>query len=157
MALSAPKGSFQELLSTVVDTVNGWFNVSFGSLIHGEDEAKDVLGTITKPVASATYSPLRSISMGSVITAVPSAAPAAVLSVYATNANAAVRYFQIHNRATALSGGEAPLMSYPIPAGTANNPGVLTLSTAHFAPTSYLSTGLVWAVSTRCRTRPPRP
>jgi hypothetical protein len=53
MALSAPKGSFQELLSTVVDTVNGWLTTSLGSLIHGEDQGKDVLGTITKPVASA--------------------------------------------------------------------------------------------------------
>src|SRR4051794_11815896 len=147
MALSI-KGTVQELISSAFDATNNWLSASLGSLIHGEDESKDVLGTLPKPVASATYSPLRSTTFGTVVTAVASAQAASIFSAYATNANAAVRYFQIFNRATALSGGEAPLMSYLISAGTANVPGVLNLTSAYFAPSAYLCSGLVWAIST---------
>src|SRR4051794_12341550 len=126
MALSI-KGTVQALLSSAFDAANNRLSVTFGGLIEGEDQDKHVLGTFTKPVASATYSPSRSTSFGSAVTATASAQASAVVAAYASNANAAIRYFQLHNRATALSGGETPIVSVPIPAGTANNPGVLIL------------------------------
>lgn len=148
MALSGIKGTLQEILSTVFDLTNGWLNVNLSSLIAGEDQTTHVLGTFMKPVASATYAPLRSNSFGTALSAVASTQPSAVVAAYASNANAAVRYFQLFNRATALAGGETPLASFPIPAGTTNTPGVLLLNSAFFAPSSYQSTGTVWAIST---------
>jgi hypothetical protein len=106
------------------------------------------MGVFTKPVAGSTYSPSRSTSFGTVTTATPKAQAGAVVSSYASNANAAVRYFQLHNVASALSGGETPLTSIPIPAGTANNPGTLILTSEFYAPSSFHSTGVTWAIST---------
>ncbi len=148
MALSSIKGTLQEILSTVFDLTNGWLNVNLGTLIEGEDQTARVLGTFTKPVASATYAPLRSTGFGTAVSAVASAQASAVVAVYASNANAAVRYCQLFNRATALAGGETPIVSFPIPAGTINNSGVLLLDSAFFAPSSYQSIGTVWAIST---------
>ncbi len=36
----------------------------------------------------------------------------------------------------------------PIPAGTANNPGVLLLTSEFYAPSSYQATGVTWAITT---------
>lgn len=55
-----------------------------------------------------------------------------VMSVYVTNKNAAVRFLQLHNKASAPASAEVPVLSLPIPAGTANNPGVLHLTDSFF-------------------------
>src|SRR3954452_22829039 len=147
MALSV-KGTVQEILGTIFDATNNWLSVTLGGLIEGEDQATHVMGVFTKPVASAAYSPSRSTSFGTAVTAVARASAGAVVASYASNANAAVRYFQLHNVASALSGGETPITSIPIPAGTANNPGTPILMSEFYAPSSYHGTGVTWAVST---------
>jgi hypothetical protein len=74
-------------------------------------------------------------------------------SVHVTNANAAVRYFQIHNKATAPVNPDAPLLSIPIPAGTATVPGVLDLGTDFFRDYGLvLSTGIATGISTTATT-----
>lgn len=72
-----------------------------------------------------------------------------VKSIYISNINAAVRYFQLHNKATVPLATEVPLISVPIGAGTANNPQAMVLGTDFFndAGVSF-STGIGWAIST---------
>lgn len=72
-----------------------------------------------------------------------------LMSVIVTNENAAVRWLQLHNKATAPANPDAPVMSLPIPAGTANNPGVLTLDSRFFGEGGRTcSTGIAIGIST---------
>lgn len=77
------------------------------------------------------------------------AASGRVGSIRVTNANAAVRYFQIHNKATAPAGTDVPLMWVLLPAGTAAAPSVTTLDANFFGDGGIrCGTGLGWAIST---------
>lgn len=74
--------------------------------------------------------------------------PCYVTRFVVTNANAAVRYFNIHDIdvipvATNIPSGQG--MSFPVPAGTANNPGVLSVE---LGETHQLVNGLAWSLST---------
>lgn len=72
-----------------------------------------------------------------------------VYSLYATNANAAARFLQLHDKATAPVATDVPRYSFAIPAGTAAAPGVLVLNSDFF--TTYgvrFTTGIGYAVST---------
>lgn len=70
-----------------------------------------------------------------------------------TNANAAVRYFLIHNKATAPVATDVPDMWFLLPAGTAAAPSRIEVSEALFGtPGRQLTTGLGWAVSTTATT-----
>lgn len=74
-------------------------------------------------------------------------------SVRVTNANAAVRYFQLHNKATAPTGGDTPVLSILISAGTATDPGVLELGKNFFLDNGFvLSTGIAVGISTTATT-----
>ena len=61
------------------------------------------------------------------------------------NRNAAVRYGNIHNKSSIPLATEVPLISLPIPAGTANNPGVLSVD---IAEGQLFSNGIGWSIST---------
>ena len=77
-----------------------------------------------------------------------SANPCFVTRFVVTNVNAAVRYFNIHDKATAPVATNIPTgqgMSLPIPAGTVNNPGVLSVDLGETHP---LTRGLGWSIST---------
>lgn len=63
-----------------------------------------------------------------------------VTGVYATNANAAVRYVQLHNKATAPAANDVPILSLPIPVTT----GTVYLSNLNINCTL----GVSWAIST---------
>ena len=69
-----------------------------------------------------------------------------------SNINAAIRYFQLHNKATIPLATEVPLKSFVIPAGTATQPGVVEIDSSWFAPTLRHTTGIGWAVSTTAGT-----
>lgn len=74
-------------------------------------------------------------------------------SVIVTNINAAVRYFQIHNKASAPTGGDAALFSVPIPAGTAAQPGYIILDQSYFGVGGLTcSTGIAVGISTAAAT-----
>lgn len=66
-----------------------------------------------------------------------------VTAATATNRNAATRYFQLHNLATAPAGGEAPYRVWPVPAGS-----VVALDAADFNGGMRMSIGCSWAWST---------
>ncbi len=70
-------------------------------------------------------------------------------SVHVTNINAAVRYFQLHNKATAPAGGDTAVISIPIPAGSATVPGVLSLGRDFFGLGGFsFATGISVGIST---------
>lgn len=127
---------------------NGNLKVTKATADAGEDLTNNVQGVLTKPVASGTYATTGYQENGSVTKANIKASAGNVYSIRVTNTNAAVRYFQLHNKATAPAAGETAQASYLIPAGTATNPGVLELLSTFFAPSAYFATGIGWAIST---------
>jgi hypothetical protein len=133
----------------LVSTVNGFLKVSLGDLIGGEDLTNNVMGTIAKPLAASTYSPSVYTELTQVTKANIKASTGNVLSFDITNDNAAVRYFQLHNKATAPAATEVPLYSFKVPAGTATAPGRLTLGREFWTEAGKnFPTGIGWAIST---------
>lgn len=129
-------------------------NVNMATTLKGEDQTNDLIGMLTKPVVASTYAPTLYTDLASLVTkANIKGFPGNVLSFDVTNVNAAVRYFQLHNKATAPAGTNVPIYSLAIPAGTATNPGRLTLGRDFFtAAGTYFSTGVGFAVSTTLAT-----
>lgn len=132
---------------------------TLATLVAGEDLAgtggiaNQVLGTIQKPVVTTSYSPLVNTSFGTATKANAKASAGQVLYVAVSNANAAVRYFQIHNKASAPAGTDVPVFSIPVNAGTTNAPGQVILDNDFFTQNGYaLSTGVSWAISTTVAT-----
>lgn len=116
-------------------------------LIAGEDLPNNVLRVAIAPLVSASYSPSNFSGFGAVTKANVKASAGSLLSVYASNTNAAVRYLQLHNKASAPTEGEKPVASFPIPAGTALIPGTLLINNDFFN-SDYFSAGISWAIST---------
>lgn len=128
---------------------SGNLKVTLATLIAGEDLTNLVTAVIQKPVAGQTYAPSLSEPLTLATSNFVKSSPGNVLSFYVTNDNAAVRYFQLHNKTTAPVATNVPLLSFKIPAGTANNPGVLQLGEGFFTPTgTFFSTGIGYAIST---------
>jgi hypothetical protein len=138
-----------EVVSQAETDVVGNQKVTQGTLGAGEDLTNGVVAYVRKPLASATYAPLLYAPLTQVTKAVIKNSLGNVFSVYVTNDNAAVRFLQLHNKATAPAGADVPLYSFKIPAGTANNPGVLVLDEAFFARGgAHFATGIGFAIST---------
>lgn len=76
------------------------------------------------------------------------AAAGQVSSIRVTNANAALRYFQLHDKATAPAAADTALRSWITPAGTATVPTVLILNRENFDDCVRFGTGIGFAVST---------
>ncbi len=89
---------------------------------------------------------------GSVTKANIKATPGIVASLRVTNANAAARYFQLHNKATAPVATDVPQEYWLVPAGTAAAPGVLLLDGHYLDPALRFDTGIGWAISTTAAT-----
>lgn len=101
--------------------VSGNGLTSLGTLIAGEDltSGVNVLGTQNKPVVSATYSPQGFIAILSSSVAISvKATPGNLFSVSATNINAAIRYLQVFNKASAPATNDVPVFEWPIPIGS---------------------------------------
>lgn len=114
-----------------------------------EDNSNGVFATQFRPIATNTYAPSVYAPLTQVTKNFIKSSAGNVISTYITNDNATVRYFQLHNKATAPAGTDVPQLSFKIPAGTANNPGVLILDDTFFTKAgNYFSTGIGWAVST---------
>jgi hypothetical protein len=115
----------------------------------GSDAANGVTPTAQKPVIAATYSDSIDVSYGTAINHRSKNAAGLFKAFDVSNVNAALRWFQIHNTGTALAGSEVPIESFPIPAGSASQPGNKTLGYDFFGPNGiYCSTGITWAMST---------
>lgn len=71
--------------------------------------------------------------------------PASICSMYASNANAALRYLQVFNQTTAPTTGNVPIHSFPIPI----NGGSICIGTDFFGVNGGFATqGVAVGVST---------
>jgi hypothetical protein len=114
-----------------------------------EDNVNGVIAVQIKPTAASTYAPSVYAPLTQVTKNVIKASTGNVFSVYISNDNATVRYFQFHNKATAPAGTDVPVISIKVPAGTANNPGSVILDDAFFTKAGMnFATGIGWAIST---------
>lgn len=127
----------------------GNLKTTLATLLSGEDTTNVLMAVLSKPIPSSTYSPLVYAPLTQVTKANIKNIPGNVLSTYITNDNAAVRYFQLHNKATAPAAADVPVYSFKVPAGTANNPGVLILDNTFWTEAGKNFTlGIGWAIST---------
>lgn len=119
----------------------------------GEDLANDIQGVGVKPVVGAVYSGVSFFAPLNDVDILVKATSGNLLSIATSNINAAIRYLQIHNKATAPSNGDTPIFSIPVPAGSATVPGVLSLGRDFFGQNGhYLSTGISVGISTTAAT-----
>lgn len=137
------------ILANVWDSVSGFFKVSLSTKIAGEDLTNDVQVMVQKPINAAAYAPSAYVMPGTPVAAANiKSTPGSVQSFMATNANAAVRYLQIHNKASTPSASEVPIRSFPIPAGTANNPGQILIDRHYLSSLIFCTAGVSFAFST---------
>lgn len=113
-----------------------------------EDNTNGVIGVLAKPVVASSYS-------GTIVHVEDDAdisikaTPGQLLAIQATNENAAVRYLQIHNKASAPGAGETAVASFLIPAGSGTAPGVVRVGSEFFGNNGiHLSTGIAIGIST---------
>lgn len=129
--------------------VSGNLKVTNATLSAGEDLTNNIQGVVHKPVAASTYAPSLYTAITQVTKANIKNSAGNVFSIAITNTNAAVRYFQLHNKASAPAATEVPIYSFPVPAGSATVPGVLMVGVDFFTEAGYyFSTGIGWAIST---------
>jgi hypothetical protein len=119
---------------------------------QAEDNVNNVFGIMPRPVTSGTYAPTNYQNAGTVTKANIKASAASVFSIRITNANAAIRYLQLHNKATAPAAADTAQLYFLIPAGTATQPTVVELGMDWFSPSEFFATGLGWAISTTATT-----
>lgn len=104
---------------------------------------------VVGPQASAANSYSRDTDFG-VATAHTAKGSAGSINAFdATSINAAVRYFQIHNRAVTPVTDDVPIYSFAVQAGSATAPARLTMGQEFFGLNGeFLSTGVSWGWST---------
>ena len=93
-----------------------------------------------------------SLNAGTVTKLSVKATPGNVFALRVTNVNAAARWFQLHNKASAPAAGETAQLYFPIPAGSATVPGVLEVSGSFLFGGEPFTTGVGWAISTTADT-----
>lgn len=122
---------------------------SLGTTLFGEDTTNTLIAILPKVLASATYAPTVSAIFGTDVDLSVKASAGNLFSITCSNINAAVRYLQIHNKASAPANPNVPIISLPIPAGSATSPGYLSLTREDFGQGGiYLSTGIAIGIST---------
>jgi hypothetical protein len=124
--------------------INGRLIVTNGTLTAGEDLLNNTRGVSLKPVAAAQYSPSFVQNAGTATAGNAKASAGAVLKARGTNANAAVRFLQVHNSASAPAAGATPLKYWAVPGGTTASPAPFSTGDINL----YCSSGVSWAWST---------
>jgi len=89
-----------------------------------------------------------SMDGGTVTKVVVKATPGNVFAARVTNANAALRYFQFHNKATAPAGADVPVLSFPIPVSG----GIMAVGAEFLGGSAEFTVGVAWAISTTAAT-----
>lgn len=125
-------------------------NTAAVSVTDIQSAPSDLLGFPSPKLANLT--PSNNKDAGSATKANAKASTGVVYSFRVTNANAAVRYFQIHDKASAPAGTDTALRYFLIPAGTATQPAVLQLDPSYLASNINCSLGVSWAISTTATT-----
>lgn len=145
--------SSQEVLERSFDGTIDSLKFSQSTLGYGDDTANNLTAVQNKPVASATYSANAfSARLNDVDIAVKTSA-GVIKSITASNINAAIRYLQIHNKASAPANPDVPIFSFPIAAGSSTAPSIREIGTEFFGEGGYyLSTGISIGISTTADT-----
>ena len=140
--------------SQLFTDIAGNLRTTLSTYIAGEDLSNNILAIQPKASANGVNSPtLYTYWAGAVTKNFIKAAPGVVVSAWGTNINAAVRYFQLHNKATAPAAADVPLYSFPVPAGSATAPSTIVLDSAWFTQNGgKFTTGIGWAWSTTLAT-----
>lgn len=89
---------------------------------------------------------------GTVTKKVVKSSPGLVQGLRVTSISSSLRWFQIHNKATAPTGGDTPLDFYPLPAGSSSQPTVLEMYESHLGGSIDCGNGVSWAISTTAGT-----
>lgn len=97
-------------------TVNGDVKIAESYLNQSIDNNNGVTQVLTKPIANAQYSWTRFKNLGANATLNVKATGGNVRSVACFNANAAVRYLQLHDTATTPGAGAVPVNTFPMAA-----------------------------------------
>jgi len=124
---------------------------SAGILNNAYDSARKAIRTASAAAGASNGNPAFS-DAGTATTLNVLPTPCALTNIQGTNANAAVRYLQVHNTATVPGGGAVPLRWWLVPAGTAAQPAVKEVSSGDLGNQVYCSSGLAWAWSTTAAT-----
>lgn len=146
---STVQGQYNASPITLVDgatgtlqlTINGYLANAEQYAAKAEDNINNVFWITPRPgVTSWTTDK----SVGAVTKRNVKASAGYVGGIYVSNRNAALRYFQIHAKATAPTGGDVALYSFEIPIN-----GALVLDATHFGlGGDPVATGVSWAIST---------
>lgn len=78
--------------------------------------------------------------------------PGYLIGVLTSSVNAGIRFLQIFNKASEPVAGDVPVMSIPIPGGTAGIPGMLYADVILGESGLYLPTGIALGISTTAAT-----
>ncbi len=114
-----------------------------------EDNDKQVIAQQIRPVSGTTYAASTFAVFGTNVALSAKATAGNLFSIYATNINGAIRYLQVHNKASAPASTNVPVISLPIPAGTATVPGSLKIGRDILGEGGhYLDTGVSIGIST---------
>jgi hypothetical protein len=135
--------------AAVTSTANGadhqGLDVAEQFVPQAEDNVNGVIAFVQKLLSTATYAPTRYAELtGTATKANVKASPGNVLAVHITNTNAAARFFQLHNKASAPAAAEVPVLSFRIPAGYSGPIG----SDFFVGSGGNFATGIGWAWST---------
>lgn len=125
-------------------TAEAWLRTCEQQAPTSEDNTNGVYAIQRKPLAVNTYAPTLFSQFGTDPDVSVKATPGNVFSVYCHNINAAARYLQLHNKASAPANPDVPLLTFLIPAQSAIN------ITADFFTENgiYFSTGIAYGFST---------
>jgi hypothetical protein len=119
--------------------------VAAGDAPQAEDNSNGVIAIAQKLMSwSTAYNPTLYTNLGAATKANIKATPGIVVSIYGFNANNAVRYLQLHNKATAPAGTDVPLYSFLV----YGNGSVVIGSDFWTQNGAYFSTGIGFAWST---------
>jgi hypothetical protein len=100
--------------------------------------------TLPLPTAPSTYTEITQVTKANI-----KASAGNVVSIYISNINATLRYFQLHNKATPPAGGDVPVLSLPVGGGTPAFPIFFALGTDFFTDKGMsFAAGIGWAIST---------
>ena len=157
MINTLPTGKYNATQPTLADTnaVNlqvdsrGNLRTVNMSAPQAQDDLNQVFATMIRPMVGTTYThTLYTYYSGAVTKALILTGNRQAFSFTVTNRNAGVRYFGLHNKATAPAAGEAPLIVFMIPAAS-----TLTIGSQFFTDAGINFTlGLGWAIGTTVAT-----
>ena len=145
---SGPSITLDRVMLT--DTSGSALATAAGVLIRGSlspSATQPVSGTVTSVVTAVQTSYVDAVNGSSAVSVKSSAG--ALYSITVANVNASARYLQFHNSAAVPAAGSAPVFCMPIPAGSTNAPGYLSLGRNDFGDGGrQFSVGISVGVST---------